>query len=232
MRLEGKRIMITGGGSGIGLALARRLADANRVVIAGRDEAKLERARTQTPKLRTLRVDVTSESEAREAITRIGDELGLDLLVNNAGLLRAYPLSSANAETWSVEDVEANIGGVLRMTRLALPLHEASPEAGLAFVSSADALAAVPGYAVYGATKAAVVRDLNVPKLPPAAVADAIITGLQRDREEIRVARVRQLAPPARIMPRLADRIVTRALTPRADDGQRRDSARPQTSRF
>jgi short-subunit dehydrogenase involved in D-alanine esterification of teichoic acids len=56
------------------------------------------------------------------------------------------------------------------------------------------------------------VGDLRVPKLPPAAVADAIIDALSHDREEIRIRRVRQLAPLARLAPRLADRIVTRAL--------------------
>jgi NAD(P)-dependent dehydrogenase (short-subunit alcohol dehydrogenase family) len=85
---DGKRILITGGGSGIGLELARRLSDTNQVVIAGRDEGKV----------------------------------------------------------------------------------------------------------------------------PPAAVANAIIDGLSHDREEIRVGRVRQLARLARLAPRLADRIVTRAL--------------------
>jgi len=242
VKLEGKRILITGGGSGIGLELACRLAETNRVVVAGRDQAKLERARTQTPSLRTLRLDVTSETEARAAIGELGD---LDLLVNNAGLLRAYPLSSGDAEAWSVEDVHVNVIGALRMSRLALPLLEASPEAGIVFVSSAVALAAVPGYAVYAATKAAVhslarslraeltsrnirvveilppvvdtgpVSGLDVPKLSAAAVAEAIVDGLRRDRDEIRVGPVRQLAPLARLAPRLADRIVTRALTPR-----------------
>jgi uncharacterized oxidoreductase len=247
MKLEGKKILITGGGSGIGLALARRLAEANEVVIAGRDEAKLEQARAQAVGLRTLRLDVTSETEARDAIRTLERDLGgLDLLVNNAGLFRGYSLAAADAETNSLEDVQVNLTGVLRMSRLALPLLEDSSEAALLLMSSALALAAVPGYSVYAATKAAVhslarslraelagshirvfevlppvvdtepSRVLNVRKLPPETVADAIIHGLLRNQEEIRVAQVRQLAPIARIAPRLADRIVTRALNPRA----------------
>ena len=249
MKLRGRKILITGGGSGIGLEVARRLGDTNRVVIAGRDEAKLERARAQTPALQTLRLDVTSEGEARDAIGWLAGELGgLDLLVNNAGLLRGYPLAAADAETMVVEDVQVNLIGALRMSRLALPLLEDSPEAALLFMSSAVALAAVPGYSAYAATKAAVhslarslraelassrirvfevlppvvdtgpVRGLDVRKLPPGAVADAIIAGLRRNREEIRVAQVRRLVPLARIAPRLADRIVTRALAPRIAD--------------
>jgi uncharacterized oxidoreductase len=247
MKLAGKRILITGGGSGIGLELARRLADANRVVIAGRDEAKLEQARARTPALDTLRLDVCSESEARGAIDWVARELGgLDLLVNNAGLLRGYPLGAADAEAKALEDIQVNVIGVVRMTRLALPLLERAPEPGLLFMSSAVALTAVPGYSVYAATKAAVhslarslraelagsrirvfevlppvvdtgpVSALDVRKLPPGAVADAVIAGLRRDREEIRVARVRQLVPLARLMPRVADRIVMRSLNPRA----------------
>lgn len=245
MKLDGTKILITGGGSGIGLELARRLSVSNDVVIAGRDEAKLERARSETPALRTFRLDVTSEDEAHSAVAWLSSELGgLDLLVNNAGLLRGYPLSAADAETKSVEDVEVNVGGAIRMTRVALPLLEASREGGVVFMSSAVALAAVPGFAVYAATKAALhslarslraelseqrirvfevlppvvdtgpVRGLDVAKIPASAVADAILTGLARDRYEIRVGRVRQLAVLARLAPRLADRIVVRAFRP------------------
>ncbi len=247
MELKDKRILITGGGSGIGLELARRLADENTVVIAGRDEAKLEQARDRIPALYTRRLDVTSEEEAESALAWVTSELGgLDVLVNNAGLFRGYPLSAAEAANMSAEDLEVNLGGALRMTRLALPLLEASREGGLVFISSAVALAAVPGFAVYAATKAAIhslarslraelkgreirvfevlppvvdtgpVRDLDIAKLPPAVVAEAIVTGLSGDREEIRVGQVRQLAVLTRVAPRLADRIVIRALTPGA----------------
>jgi uncharacterized oxidoreductase len=243
MNLDGKRVLITGGGSGIGLELARRLADRNQVVIAGRDESKLERARAETPTLQVLRLDVRSESEAGQGVAWIAGELGgLDLLVNNAGLLRAYPLGAPGAEAKALEDVEVNLIGALRMSRLALPLLEHSPEAALLFVSSALALAAVPGYSVYAATKAAVhsfarslrvelassgvrvfevlppvvdtgpMAGLDVHKLSPGTVAHAIIEGLRRDREEIRVAQVRRLVPLARLMPKLGDRLVAREL--------------------
>jgi uncharacterized oxidoreductase len=245
MNLQDRKILITGGGSGIGLELGRRLAERNRVVIGGRDEAKLERARAETPALRTLRLDVTSEAEARDAIEWVGRELGgLDLLVNNAGLMRAYDFGAPDAEAKALEDVAVNVGGVIRMTRLALPLLDASSEPGVVFVSSAVALAAVPRYAVYAATKAAVrslahslraeladrgvrvfevlppvvdtgpASGLDVPKLSPAVVADAIVDGLRRDREEIRIGSIRALAPIARIAPSLADRLVGRALGP------------------
>jgi uncharacterized oxidoreductase len=243
MKLERKKILITGGGSGIGLELARRLAQSNEVVIAGRDEAKLEQARRETPAVRTHRLDVTSEEEAHRLFDWLAGELGgLDLLVNNAGLFRSYRLSAPEAAAKSVADLDVNVGGVLRMTRLALPLLEESGEGAILFMSSAVALAAVRGFAVYAATKAAVhsfarslraelvesgirvfdvlppvvdtgpAKGFNVPKVRPDLVAEAIVDGLERNREEIRVGRVKQLAPLARIAPRLADRILSRAL--------------------
>lgn len=245
VELIGKRILITGGGSGIGLELARRLADDNRVVISGRDEQRLARAQAEIPRLAVRGLDVTSEDEAGETVAWLERELGgLDVLVNCAGLLRGYALTDAGAALKSSEDVEVNLLGVLRMTRLALPLLEASGGGAVVYISSAVALAAVPGFSVYGATKAAVhslarslrlelspsdvrvfevvpplvdtgpVRDLDVPKLTPGEVADAIIAGIERDREELRVGRVRQLALIARLTPRLADRLLVRAFTP------------------
>ena len=245
MKLQGKRILITGGGSGIGLALARRLADANQVVIAGRDEARLDQARSQASSLTTRRLDVTSEEDASAAIDWLAREVGaLDVLVNSAGRFRGYPFDSPTTAEHTREDVDVNLVGAARMTRLALPLLGASPDGTVVFVSSGVALGAVPGFAVYAATKAAVhslarslraelrprgirvvevlppivdtdaASELQVAKLPPAAVADAIARGLERDRDEIPIGQIKQLAPVARFAPRLADRLIVRALTP------------------
>jgi uncharacterized oxidoreductase len=188
---------------------------------------------------------VRSEQEARAAVEWLRSELGgLDLLVNSAGVMRGYGIDAPQAGVASTEDIEINLGGSIRMTRLALPLLERSSDGGVLFVSSAVALGAVPGMAVYAATKAAVhslarslraelggrgvrifevlppvvdtepARDLDGPKLSPARVADAILSGLSRDREEIRVGQVQQLALIARLAPRLADRLLARSLRP------------------
>jgi uncharacterized oxidoreductase len=246
MNLRAKRILVTGGGSGIGLELARRLAPENTVVIAGRDDAKLERARAQTPSLRARRLDVTSEAEAAQALGWFASEFGgLDLLVNSAGVAGSHPFASPEAAVSAVRDIEINLGGVVRLTRLALPLLESSQEAAVVFISSGMALAAAPGAPVYAATKAAVHslarslradlgpkgirvfevlppmvdtelrRGLDVPKIPVSAVVDSTLDGLRRDRQEIRVGRVKALAVAARIAPSIADRLAARSLTPR-----------------
>jgi uncharacterized oxidoreductase len=244
VKLQGKRVLITGGGSGIGLALARRLADDNEVVIAGRDEARLEQARSHTPSLIARCLDVTSEEDASAAIAWLESEVsGLDVLVNNAGRFRGYAFDSPTTGERTREDVDVNLVAAARMTRLAVPLLGESGGT-VVFVSSGVALGAAPGFAVYAATKAAVhslarslraelkpkgihvvevlppvvdtdaSRALEVPKLPPSAVADAIAQGLERDRTEIRVGAIRPLAPLARLSPGLVDRLITRALTP------------------
>jgi len=240
MRLADRTVLITGGGSGIGRALARALAPENTVVIAGRDEAKLEEARAANPRLQTVRLDVTAEQDSRRAIAWIEEHLGgLDLLVNSAGVFRGGALDEPNVEQTAPEEIEINLLGSVRMTRLALPLLRRSDDGGVVFLSSALALVAGPRMAVYSATKAAVhslarslraeltgdvkVFDVLPPwveselshtveaaKVSPERVADEIADGLRRDRFEIRIGRIKQLAVISRISPSLANSIVAR----------------------
>jgi len=241
MQLTGRRILVTGGGSGIGLALARALAPENTAVIAGRDEGKLEEARAGNPRLQILRLDVTSEQDARLAIEWAEEQLGgLDLLINSAGVFRSGAFDEPGAEQAARDDVEINLLGSVRMTRLALPMLRSSDDGAVVLLSSALALVASPRMAVYAATKAAthslarslraeldgevkvfdvlppwVASDLshNVrgAKVQPERVAEDILAGLRKDRFEIRVGRIKQLALIARISPGLADSIAARA---------------------
>ena len=246
MRLENRRILITGGGSGIGLELARRLAGANDVVIAGRAASKLEVARADSPRLRVAQLDVASEDSASRVIEWLESELGgLDVLVNSAGVLRGGPVAGPDAATSAADELGINLGGAIRMTRLALPLLCSVPQAGVVFVSSAVALTAVPGLSVYAATKAGLhsfarslraeldgtavrvfealapvvdtemTQGLHVAKLSASTVAAAIVAGIERDKEQIAIGRVRPLVVMARVSPRVADGIGQRALRPR-----------------
>ena len=241
MRLAERSILVTGGSSGIGLALARALAPGNTVVIAGRDERKLEEARASTSRLRALRLDVTSEDDARRAIGWVKEQLGgLDLLVNSAGVFRSGAFDEPGAERAAQADVEINLLGSVRMTRLALPLLRRSDDGAVVLLSSALALVSAPRMAVYAATKAAIhslarslraeldgqvkVFDVLPPwveselshtvrgaKIMPEDVAAEVVAAMRKDRFEIRVGRIKQLAVIGRISPRLADSIAARA---------------------
>lgn len=241
MRLEQRKILITGGGSGIGLALAQALAPANDVVIAGRDVEKLERAKAGLPVLHTLRLDVTSEEEARTGVAWMADRFGgIDLLVNSAGVLHGQ-FESATADQTTADEVGINLLGSARMTRAALPLLRRSDDGAVVFFSSALALGASPGLAVYAATKAAIhslarslraelrnavkvfdilppfvdtdlARGLGRTKLPAARVADKIVHAIAQDQFEVPIGRIKALGLISRVAPSLADAILAREL--------------------
>jgi short-subunit dehydrogenase involved in D-alanine esterification of teichoic acids len=241
--------LVTGGGSGIGLAIARRLLDdGNTVIIAGRSPERLERARDQLPALHAVPFDVSDEAQIRHALDGIAGGFGrLTLLVNSAGVLGGYDfVDDRGAGPRMDEEVTTNLLGLLRVTRLALPLLLAQPAAAVVNVSSVLAYAGTPGSAVYSATKAAVhsftrslrvrlagtpvrvfevfpplvdtdmVRGLDVPKVAPEVVAGAVMHGLRRDRHEVRVGGSRAVHILSRISPGRAESAVRRAVTPRS----------------
>jgi short-subunit dehydrogenase involved in D-alanine esterification of teichoic acids len=238
VNIDDRRILITGGTSGIGLELARRLSHTNLVVVAGRDAAKLRAAAELEPAVGTVQVDVTSEAQSQVAIASVIDRLGgIDILVNSAGIFRNVALSDAAAAQAIEAEVAVNLVGSMRMTRLALPYLEQSDDGGVVFLSSALALAASPGLASYAATKAGVhsfARSLRAERgsqlkvfdvLPPFVdtslsaglggtklraddVAASIVDGLLRDRFEIRVGRVKALGWMTRMWPAAADRLI------------------------
>ena len=99
-----KKALVTGGGSGIGLEMARLLAARGyRVAICGRSREKLDRAVGDSPGLLAIRCDVTQERDRAALLAEAEGELGgLDLLVNNAGIVRRFLFSKTT-------DLEARI---------------------------------------------------------------------------------------------------------------------------
>jgi len=157
MELSGNTVLVTGGASGIGVALAQRFLEAgSEVVVCGRREERLEAARREHSRLRTRAADL-STGAGREALADwiVSEHPALNVLVNNAGIQRRVRLS--DSEPWGAAQAEIaiNLEAPIHLTRLLLP-HLLGKEraavlnvgSGLAFVP----LAAVP---VYSATKAA-----------------------------------------------------------------------------
>ena len=157
MQMSGHTVLVTGGASGIGLALARRFARAgNKVIACGRRADALERAQAEIAGLDTRVVDLT-RADAREAFAAWVTKQypSLDVLVNNAGIQR-YPRLT-DAEPWAETAVEIaiNLDAPIHLTRLLLPHLTSRPAAAVINVTSGLALVPLVRAPIYSATKAA-----------------------------------------------------------------------------
>lgn len=161
MKLEGHRVLVTGGSAGIGLELARRFVDRGaRVAICGRDAARLDAARREFGEVETIVSDLADPTApqrlAAEAEARLG---GLSILVNNAGVQKSYTLPTATAEQVAADaawEIQVNLTSLVALTSACMPLLKAAPEAAIVNVSSGLAITPKASSAVYCATKAAV----------------------------------------------------------------------------
>lgn len=158
MDLSGNTVLVTGGASGIGLAIAARFLEAgSEVIICGRREAKLREAQTQYPGLHTRVADVETAAGREELIDWARREFpALNVLVNNAGLQRRARFAEDDAP-WPErqQEIAINFEAPVHLCSLALEGLRAQPRAAIINVTSG--LAFVPGLfaPVYSATKAA-----------------------------------------------------------------------------
>ena len=146
--LSGLAAIVTGGGSGIGLATARLLAS------RGAKVAVLDLK--PGDEFTGVAADVTDDASVRLAVDTAAERLGgVDILVNNAGIGSIGTVADNPDEEWHrVFDV--NVVGIVRVTRAALPYLRASEHAAIVNTCSVAATAGLPQRAVYSATKGAV----------------------------------------------------------------------------
>jgi NADP-dependent 3-hydroxy acid dehydrogenase YdfG len=156
--LEGKVAAITGASSGIGEATALALADAGAAVALGarrldRIEALAERIGAAGGRAIAFEVDVSDEQAANAFVATANERLGgLDVLVNNAGVMLLGPVEGADTEEWR-RMLDVNLLGLLYCTHAALPLMTASEGGHIVNVSSVAGRRASAGAAVYNMTK-------------------------------------------------------------------------------
>ena len=146
--LTGLAAVVTGGGSGIGLATARLLAS------RGAEVAVLDVK--PGDEFISVTADVTDDASVRLAVDAAAGRLGgIDILVNNAGIGSIGTVADNTDEEWHrVFDV--NVVGMVRVTRAALPYLRASEHAAIVNTCSIAATAGLPQRAVYSAAKGAV----------------------------------------------------------------------------
>lgn len=157
--LQGKVAVVTGASSGIGEAAARELvSEGVKVVLVARSAQKIESlARELGDNATVAPMDVGNEASVQELFERVQrDYGGLDLLFNNAGVGYNQDFEHGATEEWR-QTIDANLWGVLFCTRAAIPLLRGRPGAMISTVSSVGGRYGVPGWAVYNATKFAVV---------------------------------------------------------------------------
>ena len=149
--------LVTGSSQGIGLALARGLAEAGAsVVLNGRDRAKLEAAAAEVPGSRTLAFDVTDHAAVRAAVDGFEADHGpIDVLVNNAGVQHRAPLEDFPADAFE-RLMRTNVSSVFNVGQ-ACARHMIGRGTGrIVNVASVNALMAPYSIAPYTATKGAV----------------------------------------------------------------------------
>jgi uncharacterized oxidoreductase len=157
MNASGHAVLITGGSSGIGLALAERFHRAgSEVIVTGRRTELLERAARSLPSLQAIVSDV-GDPRDRERLAATLRERGfrIDVLINNAGIQNK--LDVTRLEPWDEmrEEILVNLEGPMHLTSLLLPLLFERPRAYVVNVSSGLAFVPSATVPIYSATKAA-----------------------------------------------------------------------------
>ena len=213
-RLAGKVALVTGASSGIGEATALALAAEGAAVAIGarradRIDALADKINADGGHALTLDLDVTREQQAHDAVGRTRADLGgLDIVVNNAGVMLLGPILDADTSDWR-RMIETNVLGLMYVTNAALPRLVEQGSGDIVQVSSVAGRLAREGSGVYNASKWAVnafseslrqevtARGVRVTLVEPGAVAtelsDHITHAESKQRVKERVTKMRPL---------------------------------------
>ncbi|WP_445713958.1 SDR family oxidoreductase [Flavobacterium sp.] len=158
MKQSKQIVLITGGSSGIGLALAKKFVENdNTVIITGRNLSKLETVKKEFPNIHIFQSDVTDDAEVRMLADDIQEKHnGIDILINNAGIMNL--VNAGNEENdlqKQMQEIEINFNSPIRLLHYFLPQLKKSKNAVLVNVSSGLAYVPFAQAPTYSGTKSA-----------------------------------------------------------------------------
>src|SRR5215831_15967084 len=159
MNLSGNQVLITGGGTGIGLELARALVAAeNRVAICGRRRGALAAAKKTIPSLEIKVCDVASAPARRTLVTWLARAMPkLNVLVNNAGIQRVVDFRrGARDLALAEQEIRINLAAPIQLSAMLVPVLRRRPHAAIVNISSGLGFTPIAEVPVYSATKAAI----------------------------------------------------------------------------
>ena len=180
MRLEGKVAIVSGGGTGIGAATARRFAaEGANVVVTGRRQEPLDTVAAETGGL-AVAGDTTDPEHAPRAVAAAVERFGgLDVVVANAGIALGGSAAEVDDDRWAAT-IDVNLTGPLRLVRAAIPRLLERGGGSIVLVSSISGLVASTESAAYMASKAGLIglaRSLAVDYGPHGVRANALCPG-------------------------------------------------------
>jgi len=159
MKVKNNTVLITGGATGIGFALAETLVRAgNTVVVCGRRQNKLEEAKRKLPQIYIRTCDVSKEEERKALFNWVKDNFkDFNVLVNNAGIQRMVDLKKGARDLMIGEnEIEINLVAPIYLSAHFIPLLMKQKEAAIVNVSSGLGFVPIASMPVYCATKAAI----------------------------------------------------------------------------
>ncbi|KAJ3319936.1 hypothetical protein HDV06_005835 [Boothiomyces sp. JEL0866] len=155
----GNTILITGGGSGIGLAFAKRmLKDGNKVILVGRRKQLLEHVKCENRGFEILVGDVsTEESRVQLVKTALERYPDVNIVINNAGIQRHVQVEKESQVSWKTtqSEVDINLNGPIHLSILFMDHLLKKPNAAIGFVTSGLAFVPHVTFPIYAATKSA-----------------------------------------------------------------------------
>jgi uncharacterized oxidoreductase len=203
MELKGKTVLVTGGTAGIGLEATKQfLANGAKVIITGRNPAKLDAVKKMYPTIIAIQSDVADANDAKSLFNQVNALGGIDILYNNAGVMSApLNLGVANDKHFEVAKYEMDINylGVIRLNNLFIEMLKSRKEAAIINTSSLLSYVPLNLAPTYSASKAAM----------------RFYTAALRDHLEILNSKVKvfELSPPV-VATTLTENLENKAITP------------------